>query len=88
MDLKKYMYTYWFLFPALVFPDKWVHETEPRSITDVFSGEEMGCILQWVDFAPLEQNAFLIVRKDGLRVFPLCGLPQLLQDDVKVGLSC
>ncbi|GAU90816.1 hypothetical protein RvY_03179-3 [Ramazzottius varieornatus] len=78
-DLKKHVYRYWFLFPAVVYPDALVHESEPLEITKIFSKE---CVENISDFSHRlshEQNAFLIHQDDAsFELFHLRDLPALL----------
>ncbi|OQV14553.1 Ubiquitin-like modifier-activating enzyme ATG7 [Hypsibius exemplaris] len=88
VDLKKYIYSYWFLFPALVYPDALVHETEPRPIQEAFTGEEISHITNFVAKLPKEQNAFLIAHDaDGaMEILLIRDLPLIVKDNRKVTL--
>ncbi|GAU90815.1 hypothetical protein RvY_03179-2 [Ramazzottius varieornatus] len=86
-DLKKHVYRYWFLFPAVVYPDALVHESEPLEITKIFSKE---CVENISDFSHRlshEQNAFLIHQDDAsFELFHLRDLPALLSKTGKITL--
>ncbi|XP_055331736.1 ubiquitin-like modifier-activating enzyme ATG7 [Paramacrobiotus metropolitanus] len=84
LDLKKYIYNYWFLFPALVFPDKWVHEREARRVGSVFSEQELTDISTFVDKLCYQHNAFLISHETPLRLCLLEELPVLLSGSAQI----